>query len=66
MSDFHADDEFDIVMVGVDLETGKSTPINQLTPQELDRLIVVPENLVPALLEHMKRAKDLSFFVPHP
>ena len=54
--DFHTDDEFEIAMVGVDLNTGISTPINQLTPQQLDRLIVLPENLVPALLEHMKRA----------
>jgi hypothetical protein len=54
--EFHADDKFDIVMVAVDLETGVSTPINQLTPQQLDRLLVVPENLVPAILAHMRRA----------
>jgi len=63
--DFHTDDEFEIAMVGVDLNTGISTPISQLTPQQLGRLVIVPENLVPALLEHMKRAQSLSFFVPY-
>lgn len=61
--DFHTDDEFEVMMVGVDINTGTSTPISQLTPQQLDRLVIVPENLVQAVLEHIRKARGYTFHI---
>lgn len=57
--EFHVDDEFDIELVAVDLETEMSIPITDLTGPELRRRIVVPKALEAALLAHIRKAKKL-------
>ena len=52
---FHTDDEFEIVLVGVDVATGISKPISELTSQEINRLVIVPETLVGAVLERLRK-----------